>query len=415
MTVSRFEDMNLYSNKNIEKLASSVVAQSSNAVLVNMYEDGAILLDHKTGQFYMCEYTFEPKEAKILFENFDPISLTRDNDTFRDTVYNFFDTDNVSTADLAEDFKDIVLSQDKFLDELVAESMMYKDFDNTIDYDEVAANNKDHGLQNESFFQKYQDRLLTHPLTEAKHFNWSDPVLVSLVKTEKYKLLNSSAKEKAHSLWKHVEFKEAFSEVANTFIENVEDGIDGFVALFEEFPQVFYLDNADRKTMFGKIIINDPALRESRADLLKGLELIFEREESIVTLAEQYIDEEGYEDDYAPGTTRYAADAFAKGESNDFTDDKGNVGPSRKEKDEMFDGGKRTGPDAKEDEKEEDKAPELSSDELEKLASALHNLAEKIKGSAKAKIEKIADKLEKGAEEGTRPSVVKEAVELLSL
>ncbi len=413
LSISKFQDLTLYSNKNIEKLASSVVSQSSNAVLTAMYEDGAILLDHKTGQFYMCEYAFDPKEATILFENFDPITLVRDNDNFRDTVYNFFDTDNVTTADLAEDFKDIVLEQDKFLDELVAESMMYKNFDGIVDYEEVAQNNKDHGLQNESFFLKYQERLATHPLTEAKYFNWTDPVQVSLVETEKYKLLNSSAKEKAHSLWKHALFKEGFAAAAQEFIDDVDQGIDSFVNLFEEFPQIFYLDSADRKTMFGKIIIGDPSIRESRVDLLTGLDLIFEREESIIELSQQYLSESGYTDEYAPGVTRYAAETFAKGESTDFTDDNGKVGPSRAEKDEMFVGGKRTGADAKD--KDDDKPEELTSDELEKLADAICKVAEKLKGAAKDKLEKIAEKLEKGKEEGTSISTVKEAVELLSL
>src|SRR5271157_32147 len=96
LSVSKFEDMSLYSNANIQKLATQIVNQSSNAVLCSMYEDGAILLDHNSGQFYLCEYAFDPKEAKFLFENFEPITLVRDNDTFRDSVYNFFDTDDVS-------------------------------------------------------------------------------------------------------------------------------------------------------------------------------------------------------------------------------------------------------------------------------------------------------------------------------
>lgn len=410
LTVSKFEDLSLYSNQNIQKLATQIVNRSSNAALVSLYEDGAILLDHNSGQFYMCEYTFEPKEAKFLFENFEPITLVRDNDTFRDSVYNFFDSDDVSVNDLAEDFKDTVLEQDKFLDELVAESMMYKNFDDIVDYSEVAANNKDHGLQNESFFQNYQERLNTHPLTEAKYFNWSDPVQVSLIETERVKLLNSSAKEKAHGLWKNEGFKSGFSSAAGKFIEDVEEGISEFVALFEEFPQVFYLDNADRKTMFGKIIINDPYLREDRGDLLKGIDIMFLKEEAIQEIAEQYL---GEDEEYASDTTRYAADAFKKGESMDFTSDDGKVGPSRVDKDEMFDGGKRTGADAKDEDGE--KAKELEPEELEKLADALRSLAEKIKGAAKSKIEKIADKLDAGKDAGTDVRNVKEAIEILSM
>jgi hypothetical protein len=396
MNVQKFEDLNLYSNKNVEKLASQIVAESSNAVLCSMFEDGAVLLDHNSGQFYLCEYTFDPKQAQFLFENFEPITLVRDNDTFRDSVYNFFDSDDVSVNELAEDFKDIVLEQDKFLDELVAESMMYKNFDGLIDYGEVAENNKEHGLQNESFFQKYQERLISHPLTEAKYFNWKDPVRVSLVETERTKLLNSSAKERAHGLWKNENFKEGFSSAAEKFIEDVDEGIADFTALFEEFPQVFYLDTADRKTMFGKIIINDVSLREDRAELLKGLDIMFLKEDSINEIAEQYLDEDD--------ETHYAADAFRSGESMDFTGDDGKTAPSREEKDEMLT-----------KKRDEDKAEELQPEELEKLAEVCRKLADKLKGTAKEKLEKVADKLDKGKEEGTDVNTVKEAIEMLSL
>ena len=68
-------------------------------------------------------------------------------------------------------------------------------------------------------------------------------------------------------------------------------------------------------------------------------------------------------------------------------------------------------------EKEEKKpAPELSAEELGKLATEIKGLAAKVEDEAmKEKLEKIAEKLEGGKEEGTRPDVVKEAVSILSL
>lgn len=395
MTVSKFEDMNLYSNKNIEKLAASVVAKSSNSVLVNMYEDGAILLDHTKGQFYMCEYEFDPKSATIVFENFEPIDLQRDNVSFRDAVYNFFESEEVSAVDLSEEYKDTVLMQDKFIDDLVAESMMYKDFDEVIDYSELAESNEESGLENEKFFQKYKERLATHPLCEAKFFNWKDPVRVSLIETEEHKILNSSAKEKANNLWKNDAFKKLFGEAASTFVEDVESGVELFTSLFEEYPSIFYLDKADRKTLFGKVIINNTELRESRTDLLKGIDLMFEREESIKELAEQYL-EESEED-------------FMAGRSMDFTDDNGKSGPTDKEKKEMY------GKDG-ESKDDEDKAEELTPEELDKLADALDKISSKVKDEkAKEKIKDVAETLRKGKEEGTRPDVVKESVYLLTL
>lgn len=392
LSLSRFEDMILYSNKNIEKLASSVIAESSNAVLVSLYEDGAILLDHKDGQFYMCEYAFDIEKATISFNNFEPINLIRENTSFKDTVYNYFEDDEAQTSSLMEDFKMTVMEQDKFITELINEAMLNKDFGDEIDYTELSELNE-HALDNEKFFVEYKNRLASHPLTEAKLFNWKDPVVVSLVESEKVGIINSSAKEKAQNLWKVEDFKDRFINASKTFIEDVEDGIAQYTALLEEYPQVFTLDNAERKTLFGKMLISDMSLREMRNDILKGFDLMLEQEDSVKILKETYLNEGAFED----------------GESVDFTDDDGNTKPTRKEKDEMYIKGKR------DEEEKEDKPLELSEEELEKIAKELDKLAKDVKGEAlKEKLEKLSEKLRKGKQEGTHVKTVKEAVELLS-
>lgn len=392
LSLSRFEDMVLYSNKNIEKLAASVIAESSNAVLAAMYEDGAILLDHKEGQFYMCEYAFDIEKATISFSNFDPINLIRENTSFKDTVYNYFENEEAETSSLLEDFKMTVMEQDKFITELINEAMVSKDFGNEIDYTELAELNE-HSLDNEKFFVEYKNRLASHPLTEAKLFNWKDPVVVSLVESERVGIVNSSAKEKAQNLWKVEGFKERFIDASKAFVEDVEDGIAQYTALLEEYPQVFTLDGAERKTLFGKMLIADAELREMRNDILKGFDLMLEQEDSVKIIKEAYLSEGAFED----------------GESMDFTDDDGNTKPTRKEKDEMFKDGKR------DEKEEEDKPLELSEEELDKIAKELEKLSKEVKGEAlKEKLEKLAEKLHKGKQEGTHVKTVKEAVELLS-
>ena len=66
MSLREFEDMNLYSNKSMERIISSIVNESSNAALVNMYEDSVILLDHEEGTFYTADYKFEPKTLTLV-------------------------------------------------------------------------------------------------------------------------------------------------------------------------------------------------------------------------------------------------------------------------------------------------------------------------------------------------------------
>lgn len=389
LSLSKFEDMTLYSNKNIEKLMSTLIAESSNAVLVSTYEDGAILLDHNDGQFYMCEYEFDVDKAQISFKNFDPINLKREQTAFKDTVYSFFENEEVETSTLLEDYKTTVMAQDKFVTELVNEAMSVKDFGSVLDYSQLAQLNE-HELENEEFFKAYKERLSTHPSTSIKHFNWKDPVVVSLVESETVKIVNSTAKEKAVGLWKEPEFKTAFVEASKTFVEDVEEGVEKYADLFAQYPQIFSLDNADKKTLFGKILISDADLRESRNDILKGISLMFEREEAIKTLEEEYLVEGAFED----------------GESMDFTDDKGETKPTRKEKDEMFIGGKRDGK----------KAKELNDDEHDKLAAAIKKVLDKMEDeSLKNKLEEVYDKLTKSKKMGTDVKTVKEAVELLSI
>ena len=88
-----FESMNLFSNKNLEKVVASVVNKSSNAVLINMFEDSLILLDHNTGQFYAADYKFDPKKLTLQIENFEPVELIKEQDEFKDKLVEFFDED----------------------------------------------------------------------------------------------------------------------------------------------------------------------------------------------------------------------------------------------------------------------------------------------------------------------------------
>jgi len=375
-TLTEFEDLNLYSNRSMEKVVASLVNKSSNACLVSMFEDSVILLDHEDGQFYIADYNFDRETLTLKLENFDPVELNESSGKFEDNVQEFFENENVSALDLAESYKSNVIEQEKALKELINDAMSKKNFDGIINYEEIkeAKDSVVTESQNESFFQKYVDRIEKYPLTEIKYFNWEDSVSVSLFETETTKLVNSSAIEKAKDLWKRTDFKESFNEACKAFIENVEEGADLFKELFEEFPQVFFLEKSDRRTMFGKAVINSNELREDMGDILKGITLLFEKFD-LKELKEQYLLEQDEE----------AVSAETPDEE-----------PTAEEPVE--------------------KAPELSSDELKKIADDLKKVAEKIEDeNTKEKLDGIIEKLTKGMEEGTRPVVVKEAVSILML
>ena len=372
MTIREFEELNLFSNRNVEKVAASVINESSNAALVSMFEDSVILLDHEEGQFYAADYKFDGKKLQLTLENFQPIELEKEANDFKDSVSNFFESTDASVGELAESYRESVIEQEKFINDLISESLSTKDFESVIDYKELAEANDEISIADKEFFKAYAERLESHPLTEAKFFNWKDKVVVSLVETESVKLINSTAAEKANELWKKEAFKNAFNEAASLFIEDVEAGKEKFIQIFEEYSNIFLLDAADRKTLFGKAIIANSGLRESLEDLQKGLGILFEDEE-VVSLQESYLAE--MDEEEAP------AEDDGEGEESDG-----------------------------------EPAKELDPDELKSIASELKKVAEKVEDEKlKEKLDSIIGKLDGSLEEGTRPDLVKEAVALLMI
>ena len=382
MSLREFEDMNLYSNKSMERIVSSIINETSNAALVNMYEDSVILLDHDNGTFYTSDYNFDPKTLTLTLENFEEVILTKEEDDFKDSVKNFFEDEDASVEDLAESYKEKVIEQEAFINELINESLSVKNFEDIIDYKELAEANDNVSIKNEDFFKAYAERLETNPLTEAKYINFEDKVIVSLLESEPVKLVNSTIVEKAATLWKRDEFKNSFVEAASVFVEDVEEGKDLFLSLFEEFPQVFFLDKADRKAMFGKAIIANADLRESLQELLKGLDILFE-DEDVDSLRESYLAEaeEGSPEEEASETPEEEA--------------------AEKEEDE---------------DEEKEPAKELTPEEIKKISDELKKVAEKVEDEKlKEKLDGLIGKLDGSMEEGTRPELVKEAIYLLSI
>jgi len=382
-TLKQFENLNLYSNDSLQKVISSLVNTSSNAVLINMFEDSLILLDHEEGQFYIADYNFDPKVLRLKIENFEPVELKHETDEFKEKIYEFFDDEDGSAIDLADSYKEHVLDQERYINDLINESMSTKDFSEVIDYSKIKNlidEDAIEELRKEKFFESYEKRLSTHPLTEIKMFDWKRPIEVSLVETEARKIVNATAVEKATDLWKRADFKEAFEDASETLIEDVEEGTEKFKSLLEDFPQIFYLDSADRKTLFGKTILSSKKeVREEMSILLKGIDLLFEQFD-LSEMKESYLAEAGEEDDIS-------------GEEDTSKEDG-----------------------EKEDGEKEDKAPEVEPIDMKKISSELKKIAEKVEDEdIKNKLEKLIERIGKGEEEGTRPDVVKEAISILTL
>jgi hypothetical protein len=272
--------------------------------------------------------------------------------------------------------------------------MSTKSFTNLVNYKQIAEANKmlTNPLTEEKFYQEYAERLQSHPLNEVKFFDWSNSVSVSLVETETTKVVKTSAIKRANELWKNKEWKDLFNEAAKTFVEDVESGTEKFTDLMNTYPQVFYLDQADRKTLFGKTILLSSDLREELDDILKGMDLLFEKFD-LAEMKQEYLSEQ-----YG-----YAGQGDASGIDIGEAPQKE---PAKDKKDAAEDG--------KEDKKED--AKELTPDQLQKIADQLKKVSEKIEDEdLKSQLDELIAKLEKGKAEGTKPEDVKEAVAILSL
>ena len=376
LTLEQFENINLFSNRNVEKVLTGVVNSSSNAALVNMGEDAVILLDHKNGDFYIADYEFDRKNLTVEFKNFEPIELVKDDAGFEEDVKKVFESDDgeIDFSVLSESYRRNVAEKDSFLNELVSFTMSRKSFDGP-DYDALkeAVEQVEAKSRDRKFFEEYKERLNSYPLMEAKRFDWQNPVKVSLVETEKQKLVNRSAIEKAHELWKKDTFKEAYQEAALAFIEDVEEGTEKFKELFESFPQIYFLDAGDRRTLFGKAALSSNELRENMDDLLKGIDILFEKTD-IKDIRSSYL---------------------AEAEEEDFEE----IGGT-------------------EDEEVHDyEAPsELEGPDIETIVADLRRIMDKCEDQkSKGKLEDLIDRLSTGVEEGTRPDLVKEAVAILNI
>jgi len=382
LTLEQFENLNLFSNRNMEKVMTGVVNSSSNAALVNMGEDSVILLDHKSGDFYVADYEFDRKNLTLEFSNYERIELVDEENTFENDIKKIFESDDDDEVDyttLSESYKRNVAERDSFLNELVGFTMSRKSFEETVDYDELAGILEEVELSSmaKSFFNEYVERLEKYPLNEVKRFDWVNPIKVSLMETERKNLVNRSAVQRAHDLWKKENFREGFESASLTFIDDIEEGTEEIKNFLEKFPQVYYLDEADRRTLFGKTVLScSSELRESMEDLLKGIDILFEKYE-LGDIREKYLaEDDGYD--------HQAADIAAE---DDYDE---------------------------EDDYEE--APEVEDEDMTGMVDDLSKIAEKCEDvRTKTRLEDLIDRINSNIGEGTRPTLVKEAVAILSL
>lgn len=274
MEISKFNNTLLYSHKNVEKLAKKLVNESSNAVLMEMFDDKCILADHTSGQIFKADYSFDGE--KFVFENFEEETLEQTNSGLKEAIRDYFDDADVS---LAEAYETVSENNSDVFEDSLTEALAGKNMSNVINYNEIAGINEEIGeAKKTEAFKAYAERLNESPVDNIKVFDWVKPVVVGLIDEDKGKCLNKSMKNKAKKLKSDPEFKKNLGAASKA-------ALDGDKAVMEEFisenVSLVSLDTAELKEAIGLSLVGDKFLMENRNKVVSIIESVISENDEL--------------------------------------------------------------------------------------------------------------------------------------
>lgn len=309
MDIKDFNNTLLYSNKNIEKTMRGLINESTNAVLLETYDEKCLLADHTTGQIFEAKYSFDGNV--FTFSDFKEISLEKNNDSLREAIGDYFDDANIN---LAEAYEKATASDTDCLEASLTEALASKNISKTIDYSQIA------NLDDESIkeareteaFKAYTERLNEEPSDSVKLFNWKDAVKVAIIDEDKKKLISRSSKVKADKLRKTVDFKKKVLDASKKFVEESGD-MSGFEDLISENNCILALDSSELKEAIGLSIVGDRNLMSKRNEISKAVENLISEDEEFSAKKEQMASEKKDGDDSdAPEASEQDTKAIVK-------------------------------------------------------------------------------------------------------
>jgi hypothetical protein len=265
MNIGKFNNTLLLSNKNIEKLAKKYINESSNAALMEMFEDKCILADHTTGQIFEADYSFDGET--FVFENFNEIELEENNSSLKEAIGDYFDDKNIN---LTEAYESCNSNSYDVFDDSLSEALAGKNMENVIDYSSILGINEEIGdLKENKIFKAYTDRVNSKPASSIKYFDWKNPVKVSVLDEDENTILNKSIFTKAKKLRTNVEFKKSLAEAAKAQIEGDSTMLE---SLISENSAIVALTEAELKELVGMALIGDKKLMENRKTISEAIE-----------------------------------------------------------------------------------------------------------------------------------------------
>ena len=290
MKIDKFNNALLYSNKNLEKIARKLINESSNAVLMEMFDDKCVLADHTTGQIFEANYSFDGN--KFVFENFKEVELEQSDEHLREAIGDYFDDANVN---LAEAYETISENNSDIFEQSLTEALAGKNMSNVLNYMELAGIHEEvASFRKTDLFKVFSERIEKKPLNNIKMFNWSDPVAVSILDEDNEKILSKSMKNKAKKLRTNPEFKKELQEAAI-------EALDGDMSLLEnivnENISLVSLDSSELKETIGLSVVGNKTLMENRNGIVSMIEKIIEENEDLTNKKEAAANESTENDD----------------------------------------------------------------------------------------------------------------------
>ena len=392
MTYSQLHGVIVNDNTNIESMIRGFINESANASVVAVYDDSLVLLDTINEEFYSCNYHYNPDTLSVILEGFDKIELEEDNSVdFKIAVKDYLISEADDSKELLNSYMKTLNKSKSAVESIVAEAISDKDYSNAADYEELSFINEEfEDLRESDFFKAYQDRLITHPLNNVLILDWENPVAFTLLTTTEPKAyINSKSKEKAKKCCASKKFKKEMCSACKAFVEDVEEGGDMLIEMFNDNPSLFSLNQTELKEAVARAIMLDPQLNGDYKKITEAVVHYVSNDEGF-----QYLREAIDIDDESDNETKPAEVKAAEGEAP--------AEPAGEEK-------------KPEEKKEEEKAPELTAEDKEKLVSALKKVIDTVTDE---KIKSMAEDLLKKVDvesDGTRPDQIKECVRFLSI
>ena len=277
MKISKINTALMCSHKNVEKLARRIVNESSNAVLMEMFDDKCILADTNTGIIYESNYSFDG--SKFIFENFNPIEIEEDNSSLKESIGKFFDDEVVDLTEAYEESSSSGCSKDLFEESLI-EALASKNMNKVINYSELTGINEEIGeFKNSKLFKAYEKRLEEKPLSEALMFNWEDPVNVAMIDEDVDNVFVLGLAEKGKSLKTNKEFRDSLCEAISEAFNGETVKLD---TLLDENKAIVTLDKAAMTELIGMSIIGNKELMENRKEAVNLVVEAIDMNDSLV-------------------------------------------------------------------------------------------------------------------------------------